>query len=67
MKQASLSFSNSLDSFSNFFKLKPYNFEPTVSDSENTDGEVSSLAMQTKEAEKERKDFPQRLVSLWKM
>ena len=46
--KASLSFSNALDSFSNFVKLKPYGFEPTVSDSGNTDGEVSSSAMQTK-------------------
>ena len=45
----------SLDSFSNSDKLKSYDFEPTVSDNENTDGEVSSSAMQTKEAEKERK------------
>ena len=44
-----LSSSDSLDSFSNFNKLNP--FEPTVSDNENTDGEVSSSAMQTKEAE----------------
>ena len=53
--EASLSPSDSLDTFSNFVKLKPYDFEPTVSDNENTDGEVSSSAMQTKEAEKERK------------
>ena len=50
-----MSSSDSLDSFSHFVILKPYNFEPTVSGSENTDGEVSSSAMQTKEAEKERK------------
>ena len=49
--EASLSSSDSLDSFSNFDKLKPYDLEPTVSDNENTDREVSSLAMQTKEAE----------------
>ena len=49
--EASLSSSDSLDSFSNFDKLKPYDFEPTVSDNENADGEVSSSAMQTKEAE----------------
>ena len=64
--EASLS-SDSLDSFSNFNKLKPYNFEPTVSDNENTDGEASSSSemrvlqmriqtkksvMQTMEAEK---------------
>ena len=53
--EASFSSSDSLDSFLNFAKLKPCNFEPTVSDNENTDGEVSSSAMQTKEAEKERK------------
>ena len=29
-----LSSSDSLDSFSNFDKLKPYNFEPTISDNE---------------------------------
>ena len=55
--EASLSSSDSLHSFSNFVKLKPYNFEPTVSDNENenTDGEVSFSAMQTKEAEEVRK------------
>ena len=53
--EASLSSSDSLGSFSNFIKLKSYDFEPTVSDNENTDGEVSSSAMQTKTAEKERK------------
>ena len=53
--EASWSSSDSLNSFSNFDKLKPYDFESTVSDNENTDGEVSSSAMQTKEAEKERK------------
>ena len=52
---ASLSSSESLDSFSNFDKLKPYDFEPTVSDNENTDGEVIFSAMQTKGAGKERK------------
>ena len=54
-KMRHLSSSDSLDSFSNFDKLKPYDFEPTVSDNENADGEVSSSAMQTKEAEEERK------------
>ena len=44
----SFSSSDSLDSFSNFYKLKPYDFESTVSDNENTDGEVSFSAMQTK-------------------
>ena len=53
--EASLSSSDSLDSSSNFVKLKPYHFEPTVSDNENTDGEISSSAMQTNEVEKERK------------
>ena len=53
--EAFLSSSDSLDNFSNFDKLKPYEFEPTVSDNENTDGEVSSSTMETKEAEKERK------------
>ena len=53
--EASLSSSDSFDSFSNFDKLKPHDFEPTVSDNENTDKEVSSSAMQTKGAEKERK------------
>ena len=53
--EASLISSDSLDldSFSNFGKLKPYNFEPTVSDIENTDREVSSSTMQTKKAKKE--------------
>ena len=53
--EASLSSSDSLNGFSNFIKLKPYDFEPTVSDNENTDGKVSSSSMQTKEAEKEWK------------
>ena len=53
--EASLSSSGSLGSFSNFVKLKPCDFEPTVSYNKNTDGEVSSSVMQTKEAEKERK------------
>ena len=53
--KASLSSSDSLDSFSNFVKLKPYDFDPKVSGNEDTDGEVSSSAMETKEAEKERK------------
>ena len=59
--EASLSPFNSLDSFSNFYKLKP-----TVSDNENTDGEVSSSATQTKGAEKRTKG-KSRLVSLWKI
>ena len=42
----------SLDSFSNFDKLKPYDFERTVSDNENTGGEVLSSTMQTKELKK---------------
>ena len=53
--EASLSSSNSLGSFSNFVKLEPYEFEPTVSDNDNTEEEVSSSGMQTKEAEKEQK------------
>ena len=53
--EASFSSSDSLDSFLNFAKLKPCNFETTVSDNENTDGEVSSSAMQLKEDEKEQK------------
>ena len=53
--EACLSSSDSLDSFSNFVKLKPYDFEPAVSENENTDGEVSSSAKKTKEAEKEGK------------
>ena len=54
--EASLS-SDSLDidSFSNFGKLKPYNFEPTVSDIENTDREVSSSTMQANKAKKEQR------------
>ena len=52
--EASLSSFDSLDSFSNFIKLKPYDFETTGSDNENTDREISSSAMQTNEAEKER-------------
>ena len=46
----SLSSSDSLDSFSNFDKLQQ------VTMNESTDGEVSSSTMQTKEAEKERKE-----------
>ena len=46
--EASFSSSDSLDSFSNFDKLKPYDFESTVSDNVNTDEEVSLSAMQTK-------------------
>ena len=53
--EVSLSSSDSLDSLPNFGKFKPYDFEPSVSDNENTDGEVRSTAIQTKEAEKERK------------
>ena len=53
--ETSLSSSDSLDSFSNFVKLKTYDFEPAVSENENADGEVSSSAMQTKEAEREVK------------
>ena len=47
--------SDSLDSSSYFEKLKPYDFEPTVSHNENTDREVSSSAMQAKETEKEQR------------
>ena len=46
--EASLSSSDSLDSFSNFDKLKPHDFEPTVSDNENTEGEVLQLCKQRK-------------------
>ena len=54
--EASLNSSESLDSFYNFDKLKPYNFEPTVSDNGNTDGEVcSSVCKQRKLKENERK------------
>ena len=53
--EPSLSSSDSLDRFSNFDKLKLYDFEPTISDNGNTEGEPSSSAMQTKRAEKERK------------
>ena len=53
--EVSLSSSDSLDSLPNFDKFKPYDFEPSVSDNENTDGEVRSTAIQTKEAEKEQK------------
>ena len=41
--EASLSSSDPFDSISNFDKLKPYDFDPTVSDNENTDEEVSSF------------------------
>ena len=40
-----LSSSDSLDSFSNFDKLKPYNFEPTISDNE-TEKSVPQLCKQ---------------------
>ena len=53
--ETSLSSSDPFDSFSNFDKLKPYDFDPTVSDNENTDEEVSSSDMQTMGAEKKRK------------
>ena len=53
--EASLSSSDSRDSFSNLGKLKPGDFDPTVSDNENTEGGVSSSAIQTKGAEKEEK------------
>ena len=53
--EASLSSSGSLDSFFNFDKLKPYNFEPRVSDNEHTDGEVSSQLCKQKKLKKERK------------
>ena len=61
--EASLSSSDSLDSFSNFVKLKPYDLEQTVSDNENTDREFSSSARQTKGAWKRMKGRS-RLVSL---
>ena len=61
--KASLSSSDSLDSFSNFVKLKPYDFEQTVSDNENTEREFSSSAKQTKGAWKRTKRRS-RLVSL---
>ena len=54
-REAFLSSSDSLGSFSNFGRLKPYDFEPTESDNGNTDEEVSSSTMETKEAEKKRK------------
>ena len=43
--ETSLSSSDSLDSFSNFDKLKPYNFEPTISDNE-TEKSVPQLCKQ---------------------
>ena len=47
--ETSLSSFDSLDSFSNFDKLKTCNFELTVSDNENTDGKpVISLCKQRK-------------------
>ena len=51
--EASLSNYDSIDSFSNFGKLKPHSFEPTMSDNENTDRKVSSSALETKGAETE--------------
>ena len=44
--------SDLFDSFSNFDKLKPYGFEPTVSDNENTGEELRFSTMQTKELKK---------------
>ena len=44
--EAFLSSSDSLGSFSNFIKLKPYDFEPTVSDNENTERLVLQLCKQ---------------------
>ena len=55
--EASLSSSDPLDSFSNFDKLKPYDFEPTASSNENTAGEVSSSAMQTKKLKKNEREI----------
>ena len=50
-----LSSSDSLDRFSNFVKLKPYDFDPTVSGNENTDGElVLQLCKQRKLKKNER-------------
>ena len=60
--EASLSSSDSLDSFSNFDKLKPYNFEPTISDNE-TEKSVPQLCKQRWKRMKGKS----RLVSLWKM
>ena len=53
--ETSLSSSDSLDIFSKFYKLKPYDFETIVSDNENTNWEVSPSTIQTKEADKEQK------------
>ena len=55
--ETSLGSSDSLVSSSNFIKLKPYDFELTVSDNKITYGEICSSAMQTKEAEKEQKEI----------
>ena len=60
MSDSSLSSSetswSSSDSLNTFLILtKPYDFESTASDNDNTDREVSSSTMQTKKAEKERK------------
>ena len=59
--ETSLRSSDSIDSYSKFNKLKPYEFEPTVSDNESTGGGVSSLTMQTKELRKQCWEF----VLLW--
>ena len=50
--EASLSSSDSHHVFSNFDKLKPYEFEPRVSDYENTDS--SQLCKQRKLKKKGR-------------
>ena len=42
----------SLDIFSNLYKLKPCDFERTVSDKENTGREARSSTMHTKELKK---------------
>ena len=50
--ETSLRSSDSIDSFSKFNKLKPYEFEPIVSDNKSIGGEISSLTMQAKELRK---------------
>ena len=48
-----------------FDKLKPYNFESTVSDNESTKGEVSTKLCKQRKLKRLKGKY--RLVSLWKI
>ena len=55
--EASLSSSDSHHVFSNFDKLKPYEFEPRVSEYENTDREVSSQLCKQRKLKKKGREI----------